>query len=816
MKKPKRGIRRLLKIVILVLVVIPILIIIFISPIAKYLVEKYDVEYTGREITMDWAYVNPFTGYVFFDNLKILEPKKDTVFLSVKGVEANFEMMELLSGNYIISKLSLAEPRGVIVQEGKKLNLDDIIKKFSPDSLAKPKAPTHFSILSLVILNGEFHYREIITPINYFIKKVNIRCSGIRWDSDTIGMTYAFLPGVGTGDMKGSFRINTKNLDYKMAAVVHSFDLSFIQQYINDLVNYGTFRAHMDADIHATGNFTDARNLNAMGSLDIDDFHFGKDSTDDYASFDKLSIDVNQLNPENHKYLFDSLLLFHPICKYENYDSLDNIQVMFGEGGANVASVNANPQKFNLVIAIAKYIKKLSKEFLASYYQIKKFGIYKGDMTYSDFSLNEEFSVTANPLTVTADSIDKKNKRVKISFQSGCLPFGEASIFLSINPNDSGEFDMNYSFEKFSAAMFNPYLITYTSFPLDRGTIQLKGTWNVRNSFIQSENHLIILDPRVSKRVRKKDTDWMPVPLIMAFVRERGNVIDYEIPITGNLKNPAFHLKDVIMDLVKNIFVKPPTTPYRFEVKAVENTVEKALSMKWEFRQCCLYPHQEKFVEKLAVFLEENPNARISVAPMEYTLKEKEYILFFEAKKKYFLQTHNRKESSFSEKDSVEVDRMSNKDSQFSQYVNKVCHDTMLYTIQQQCYCFVGKEVVDQKLRELESQRKKSFLAPFKENGTAGRVAFMNSESTIPYNGYSVFNIKYKGELPDFLLKAYHKMDQLNEEEPRKKYFRLRKRNWRFGMPFPKDDKLSWIWEFNQEAGIYFPKNIFSAKPIVS
>ena len=29
--------------------------------------------------------------------------------------------------------------------------------------------------------------------------------------------------------------------------------------------------------------------------------------------------------------------------------------------------------------------------------------------------------------------------------------------------------------------MFNPYLITYTSFPLDRGTIELNGTWNVRN-----------------------------------------------------------------------------------------------------------------------------------------------------------------------------------------------------------------------------------------------------------------------------------------------------------------------------------------------
>ena len=47
------------------------------------------------------------------------------------------------------------------------------------------------------------------------------------------------------------------------------------------------------------------------------------------------------------------------------------------------------------------------------------------------------------------------------------------------------------------------------------------------------------------------------MPLIMTFIRERGNVIDYEIPITGNLKDPKFHLSDVIFDLLGNIFVKP-------------------------------------------------------------------------------------------------------------------------------------------------------------------------------------------------------------------------------------------------------------------
>ena len=71
------------------------LVIIFISPIAYYLISKYSEKYTGRQIKMDWVYVNPFTGYVHISNLKIYESKLnqayengDSIFFSAKGLTA--------------------------------------------------------------------------------------------------------------------------------------------------------------------------------------------------------------------------------------------------------------------------------------------------------------------------------------------------------------------------------------------------------------------------------------------------------------------------------------------------------------------------------------------------------------------------------------------------------------------------------------------------------------------------------------------------------------------------------------------------------
>jgi hypothetical protein len=743
-------------------------IIALISPITKYLVERYDLKFTGRQITMDWAYVNPFTGYVHFDNLKIYEYRSDSVFLSAKGVSANFEMRKLLSKTYEISELTLNRPRGIIIQIDKDLNFNDLIAKFSPeeDSI-KVSAPVHFSILKITIIDGEIYYRERVTPINYFISKVNIESSGIHWDSDTIAAKYSFLSGVGSGGMNGNFTINTKTLDYRLAVIAQKFDLEILEQYLKELTNFGYFSGNIDADLNVKGSFKTAENVTFKGMLAINDFKTGERPGDNYASFKKLALSVFELSPKNHKYLFDSVSLNNPYFKYEQYDYLDNLSRMFVSEESKGEVAQSQGGKFNLVLEIGNYIKRLSRNFFRSNYKINRLAIYSGDLEYCDYSMSEKFSVHLNPLYVLADSITKNQKRVGVIFKSGIMPYGNAAVSLSINPNDSSDFDLNYTLQKLPVTMFNSYLIQYTSFPLDRGTVSANGTWNVRNGIIKSDNHLVVIDPRLTTRQKNKGTKWLPMRLIMAFIRERGNVIDYEIPISGDLKNPKFHLRDVIIDVLGNIVVKPATTPYRMEVKSTETEIEKSLTLKWTMRSSSLTRLQEKFIEKMAGFLVDNPNAIISVSPQQYDSKEKEYILFYEAKKKYFLASSHKDQKSFTLEDSEFVEKMSVKDTQFVKYLNLHTADSMLFTSQDKCARLLGAKFVTNKYNQLNNDRKAAFIAYFKDRKVENRIKITADHNTIPYNGYSFFKIIYKGEFPDDIKKAYLKMNELNKKAPR-------------------------------------------------
>jgi hypothetical protein len=750
--------------------------ILIISPVAKHLITRSVEKNSGRQISIGHVYLNPLTGSIRISGFKIYELKSDSIFFSAEGISVNIAMLKLLSKTYKIRKLTLYHPRGTIIQNEKNFNFSDLINKFlKNENSDTTKTPVHLSILNIKIIDGEFCYREQQIPINYSIKKVNIDSGGKRWDTDSVNVQFSFLPGIGSGDIKGEITFNLKTYDYRIALVTHKFDLNIIEQYLKGLMSYGSFSANIDADIKAKGNINDQEVLDASGKMAINEFHFGKNPKDDFVAFDKMLLVITELNPKNLKYLFDSVSLTHPYIKYELYDYLDNLQTMFGKNGANIEAANANAAEFNLILSLARYIKVIANSFFRSDYKINRLRIYKGDIKFNDFSTSEKFAFELYPLNIIADSIDKNRSRVNVSLKSIIKPYGNIQVAVSINPRDSSDFDMQYHFQKLPVAMFNPYIISFTSFPLDRGTLEFNGNWNVRNGMIKSTNHLVIVDPRTSKRIRNKDTKWIPVPLIMTFMRERGNVIDYEIPITGNLKDPKFHLHYVIFDLLRNVFIKPPTTPYRLQIKNVETEIEKSVTLKWAIRQGSLLASQEKFIEKMADFLLKNPDASISVFPQQYAIKEKEYILFFEAKKKYFMAINNKNARIFSVEDSGKVDKMSVKDSLFVRYLNNHIKDSLIFTIQEKCTHIIDSAFINAKFNQLNKGRENVFISYFKKRGVDKQLKILKAENVIPYNGFSFYKIEYNGEFPESLLKSYIQMNEFNNEAPRKKFKEERK-----------------------------------------
>lgn len=757
------------------------LVILFISPLTKWAIEKYDVKYSGREITLGLAYVNPFTGTVYFRDLRIYESRSDSVFFSAASLSVNFEMWKMLSKTYEISEVTLDEPVIRIIQNKKKFNFDDIVETFSPkDSIPKPrpvnKEPVHFNFFNASIRNGTFYYIEQSVPVNYYIKEVNIETNGKRWDTDTMGFRYFFVSGVGGGDLQGKFDMNMASLDFKLTSAIRQFQLSVLEQYVKDIANYGKVRGRLDASLEAKGNFKNSQNLVARGPLSISDFHFGKSLQEDYLSFKKASVDIVELSPSNKKYIFDSVVVQKPYFKYERYDHLDNLQDMFGEKGEEVKE-SKSVGKTNILFEIGGYIQALAKNFFKSDYKIKRLAVYDADLRYADYTLNEKFAAAVSPLTLIADSIERSDKWVNLHLHTGLKPYGNFNLNLSINPKDSTDFKLVYRLRNVSLAMFNPYFVTFTSFPVDRGIVEFEGNASVNNGIIDCHNHLLVIDPRVNNRQKRNGANWLPLRVFMFLVRERGNVIDYEVPIKGDLRDPKFKIKDVVLDVLRNVFVKPVTVPYGVKVRNVENRIEKSITLKWVMRKAELNPPQEKFIKRIADFLEDNPGETIKVRPDQYTEREKEYILFFEAKKSYYLAINRIGSGGLSERDSVNIEQLDIRDSTFIRFLDKKAGKD-LHTLQEKCSRIVSPELVERKLKLLNNERRSLFLSFFDEKASK-RIHWLAVKDTIPFNGFSQYRIQFRNDMPGELADAYEKMNELDNNNPRKRFRAERSKNRR-------------------------------------
>lgn len=405
-KNPK--FRRAALVIGIVVVIFFGILLVVLSPLAKYLIQKYDEKILGRTIELSWVYVNPFTGYVYLKNVRVYEQNSDSLFFKADGISADLSMFKLLKKTYEISSVTVYKPWGhIVLKADKRINFKDIIDHFRPKegTIVVNKKRVRFSILDCNLKEGVFQYDDVITPVTYYIKHFNLHSPGKWWDRDTMLFNVNFESGATKGTVKGNLTINFKTQDYRFGAVVDTFDLIPISQYMRVLSNYGDFGGILNTKLDGSGNFKQ-KFFRSSGLITINVFQFGPSIYEDYGSFQRLVLNIINADPEHKKYVIDSIMIDRPYFWYEKYDSLDNLSLMFGKVGSK-PGIHSDAQ-FNRILKIAEYLQELIKNFAKSDYTINKFTLYKGNVVFTDFSPYEKFTVDAMPLHIRADSIGKK------------------------------------------------------------------------------------------------------------------------------------------------------------------------------------------------------------------------------------------------------------------------------------------------------------------------------------------------------------------------------------------------------------------------
>jgi len=530
------------------------------SIFTKYFIEKYDEAYTGRKIAVGNSYVNLLTGYFQLNDLRIYETdsqqslnKGSAIFISAKKISGRLNLVKLFQKKYEISDVIVDHPIVQIIQRQRYFNFDDLIYLIHKQTTGKKEGEkSQFNVSSLRIIDGICTYQEKLTPINYFIKNVNIASKQDPSNKKNIFTQFSFLSGIGVGEISGDFKTNLITLEYELSVIAKNYNLSIINQYFKDLVKKGDVSGFLDANFKSIGTFKDRMAVTNSGIIEIRDIHLGQTLQNTDATLKKLTIAIKQISPNKKIFLYDSIVLLNPYIKYIHYPHYDNIQRLFEK---NTTHLNiSKSDRFNLITEIADYLKTLSKILFSSNYKVSHLAVYNGELKIMDVLPQKNFSIDLHALNLSADSVERDKKRILVLGKTKISHQGLAQIHLKINPKDERDFELKYDVKNISLQLFNPYVTLEAPFAFDNGTANGNGLWAVNNDNIKSDNYLTLENAKISKTKKPSSGKHLPMALLLNATKNSNNVITCEFPISGTLKDPKLNLRKLFLDALKNSF----------------------------------------------------------------------------------------------------------------------------------------------------------------------------------------------------------------------------------------------------------------------
>jgi hypothetical protein len=751
--------KKLLKIlgwILAVIVGLIVVVIVFLGPIAKYVIEHNSEAWTGRVIRMDKLKINIFSGQVNAYGLKVLEPDKKTLFVGFRHLMVDVDEWKLMKSVYRVEHLLAEEPSVLVARKGPSFNFEDILKKFAPDP-KKPKdpadtVPVKYYLEDVRISGGKIVFINEDYQLNLQLMKLNVGLPAFSWNDPNLSVNYGFILRTG-GLFAGDLRMNLNTLEFTHSIRIDGFNLGVLYPYLTPYMKIKGFSGQLNLDIDTKGNFNDPQAIAMKGKSGIYKIVVLDEKGKKVAGFNMFTQVIDSLNIKQNIWRFGPILLDEPYFRYERFAETDNLASLVlmpmtgGSSGVDSASsAPGKPAGFNPFVELADYVNTLAKQVIITDYKVKRFSITGGIVDFYDHTLDEEFHLHLSELYFDVQQLNSQKNRALIDFSTTVNKGGFIRADISVNPLDFMDFGLKYEMKNVAVIDYNPYSRFHIAYPFKKGKVSYTGTVTVKNHKIKMDNNLFVEKIYVGKKVKNKTAVHLPVKLVLALLRDKNGNITLVVPVEGDLDNPKFSYWKIIGQVFKNIFTKAVSAPASLLAGSAGGSEEDFKEIRFEFGQGSLTDKQLKQLQKIVQMLEEKPELVMELKQTVDVEKEFEYLTYQEAKKWfYFGKTKKQPVPDSIAKDDVEaLEGISITDTALEASLDReLKNKDPLLTPLEKCIAFFGAG----KLKELQQSRM--------EKRNQYLEQYLTTRLNLPRSRFRVTNNSDTAQIPEDRIPRY-------------------------------------------------------------
>lgn len=711
--------RILISLVVMVLAAV-LLLLIFISPVTEWAIEKYSKEYIGRQVTMDNLSINLLIGRLHIKNLEISEAgDAPGTWLQCSSIKGAIDMPKLFAGKYELQYAIVNGLRTVIIQDGNQFNFDDLLAlpaKFASgeQEVEEVSEPVDWSIQYVALINSELRYVNHDYDVDYTASNLKIYSPIIAGNIPRMDFKYAFDISSG-GHLEGAYSVNTDDLKYGLHFTCDKLNLGVTQPYVRDFIAINKLEAMLDTDLYLFGNHSNAAYFYTDGSLALYDVNVVDSLGQSIAAIKRFDLQMDSVEAHTKYYEFGDITLTGPFIKFELYKDGDNWTRLMKVAESESTVTQEEASYSNPFVIIANYLRQYIKDYIVSDYYADHIAMRDGSVQFDDYTLHDKFTAKMDAMTMDIDRLNTDNDRMRMSFSSKLNESAAFALNVAINPKDFQDMEMDFKLKDFNMSIINPYMIYYVAAPFTEGVMQFDNTTNITNGKLQVDNKIFIEGPRIGKKQKNSTAmNNLPVKLAVGMLKDpQGNIV-LDIPVEGDLNDPDYKLGRTIWNIVKNLVIKAAQAPVKGFMSLFGDKEENLQNIVISYGLPELMPDQVRALKRMAEPLRINDALTVTYSQWIDVQEEINTMVTLEARKQY--ATENDLLSKNDQKDDIALYqalmKISVNDSLFVQWLDaKAGTQGIVLSPVEKCARIVDVKAITALQKQYAAAREKQLLS---------------------------------------------------------------------------------------------------------
>lgn len=532
------------------------------SPIARFIIERYDTEIIGRNIELETIKVNLFTGNIEVNNAHIQEQDLQSDFVTLKKLEVGINYLKLIRKEVLLKHIGLHGFQINVIQGDSTFNFSSIIEHFAPENEDDTPSQWKVGLYDIHLTDGAIAYENIPLNNRWNVHNLKLYIPGLYFSGKSTDVGLAFELPTG-GKISTKMQYNMELSEYNITLQTDSIHLSNGDPFIKEYLNVGGLDGYLNSYTHIIGNLQNIENVYIDGDAEINDIKLYDEQGETFASLDHIYTKLDSINIRHNNICIDSIAANGLFMHYDILGENDNNFARILKTSADSLNEESTTEKDeNELVFSQEHENKKEREDLKL--SIKHLELTDLNFIFNDSTMSPSFSYKISEGRILSKNF-ALNKSNLIS-ASANLPQGG---ILSVRWNGTPDFEkddqrINILLKNIVLNEFSPYSYAYFAQPISKGILSINSETTIRNAQLKSNNKIDIYDCKMGEKNTKLKAPYQNIPLKAALylLKDLKNNIQLSLPVQGNISAPEFSYRKIIFKAFTNTLVKLIATPF--------------------------------------------------------------------------------------------------------------------------------------------------------------------------------------------------------------------------------------------------------------